>query len=78
MINVGMGQNDDVDFVGRKWELTVFLKRDFSSALIKTAIEQNLFAVMVDQVHRAGYGLCGPPELNFHMSRRVKISFRME
>lgn len=51
MINVGMRKDHDVDLVGCKRKLAVFFKRDLTFALIEPTVQENLFPVMMDQVH---------------------------
>ena len=40
-----------IDLVGGKRKCPVSLKRNFSFALVQSTVQQDLFAVMVDQMH---------------------------
>ena len=66
VIDVSVGKHNRINVFGFERKLPVFLERDLSLTLIEPTIEQDLFPVVVDQVHGPGHGLSSTPKLNFH------------
>ena len=83
MVNMSVGENYQVDAIRIKGKVSVLFKRDLAPALIQSAIQQNLLAVVMHHVHRTGDCLCRTPKLNFHwrwnscwvMGRSVGVDF---
>ena len=67
VVDVRVGQDHGIDFVAREREFAVLLESDFSFALVQPTVKQDLFPLVVNQVHRSGYRLGRAPELDFHV-----------
>ena len=75
MIDVGVRQDHGIDFGGVEGEFFVALESFFATALVQATVEQDLFAVVMDHVHRTGNGLGGAPKLNFHVLSICKVNW---
>ena len=77
MVQMGVRQNDGVQFRGRKFEIrpVAFLQVVF---LIKAAIDENVFAVGLQEVLRTGYVLRGSEEAEMELHGRFLLLMVMD
>ena len=66
VIDVSMGEHDEVDGLWIKGEILVPLNGVLSASLIEPAIEQDALAIDLDQMLRAGGSACGTAKGDFH------------
>ena len=66
MVDMCVTQNDRTDFSGIKWKASVALQGFFPSALIETALKQDLLIIHLKQIHGSRRGTGCPDKLNAH------------